>query len=379
MAETFQHLGIYSDIVDEARKQRSLYPSAPPGEVTRKRLREILGFCDGPEAPINVQVDQHWEKDGLEGEIISWWVGYGPRTQAYLLKPAGVRHPLPGIVALHDHSGFKFYGKEKIADGPGEILQVLADFRAVYYESRAYVNALAREGFIVLAHDTFLWGSRKFSLDSMPEHIGDLARLTTSTWPPYPVFPPEIAVYNEATGYHEHLIEKYCNLLGTTMAGVVCHEDRVALNYLLSRPELDPNRVGCVGLSGGGNRAALLLATHERVKAAVIVGLMTTYEHLLDHNVWSHTWMLFPSQWARYGDWPDIAASRAPNPLLVQYDLDDDLFTPQGMETAHQRITGHYASVGHPEAYQGQFYPGPHKFNLEMQAAAFGWLKQHLE
>ena len=110
--------------------------------------------------------------------------------------------------------------------------------------------------------------------------------------------------------------------------------------------------------------------------ATVIVGLMSTYAALLDHNVYSHTWMLFPHGWARHGDWPDIAACRTPLPLLVQYDLEDELFTPEGMQNAHQRLAAHYQKSGHPEAYTGQFYPGYHKFDLEMQAAAFAWLKQ---
>jgi dienelactone hydrolase len=156
-----------------------------------------------------------------------------------------------------------------------------------------------------------------------------------------------------------------------------CYEDRVALNYLLGRPEVDTKNVGCIGLSGGGNRSALLLATHEGIRAAVIVGLMSTYADLLDHNVYSHTWMLFPHGWARYGDWPDIAACRAPLPLLVQYDQEDELFTG-GMQNAHQRLKAHYQNSGHLEAYTGQFYPGYHKFDLDMQAAAFTWLKQTL-
>jgi dienelactone hydrolase len=160
------------------------------------------------------------------------------------------------------------------------------------------------------------------------------------------------------------------------MAGVVSHEDRIALNYLRSRPDAIAERIGCMGLSGGGNRSVLLLATCDDVKAAVVVGLMSTYEGLLDHNVASHTWMLFPHGWSRHGDWPDIAACRAPMPLLVQYDEGDELFTLAGQRAAHDRLTAHYHSVGHPEAYTGQFYPGPHKFDLEMQRAAFDWLLQ---
>ena len=134
------------------------------------------------------------------------------------------------------------------------------------------------------------------------------------------------------------------------MAGVVCYEDRVALNYLLSRQDVLSERCGCIGLSGGGNRSAMLLATHDRIHAAVIVGLMCTYPGLLDHNIMSHTWMLFPHGWARYGDWPDLAASRAPLPLLVQYDLEDDLFTVEGMRAADERLSLHYRNAGHEEA-----------------------------
>jgi dienelactone hydrolase len=323
---------------------------------------------------MEVRMESQWGKDGVIGEEVSWSVGYGPRTHAYVLKPANAMGPLPGIVALHDHSDFKFYGKEKIADGWEEPLPILSDFRQTPYGGRAYANALAREGFVVLVHDVFLWGSRRFPLDTMLEMMGsktaDLLRARQTS--------DEIEVYNTAAYFHEHWVSKYCNILGTNMAGVVSFEDRVALNYLLSRADVDTERIGCIGLSGGGNRAALLNATHESIQATVIIGLMTTYAALLDHNM-SHTWMLFPFGWSRHGDWPDIAASRAPLPLLVQYDMQDHLFTEDGMREAHMRLQNHYWSVGKPEAYTGKFYPGPHKFDLEMQSAAFDWLKEKLK
>ncbi len=75
--------------------------------------------------------------------------------------------------------------------------------------------------------------------------------------------------------------------------------------------------------------------------------------------------MLFPFGWARHGDWPDLAACRAPSPLLVQYDLDDELFTPEGMAAAHDRLTRIFADIGAPDTYTGQFYPGPHRFDSD--------------
>ena len=377
MKEQYQHLGIFSDWVQAAREQQPLFPIAQPGLETQQRVREVLGFCNGDEAPRAIRIEQRWERDDLVGEEVSWSVGFGPRTHAYVLKPANAIQPLPGIVALHDHGGFKFYGKEKIADGLNEAPEFLIEYRKKYYAGRAYANELARAGFVVVVPDIFLWGTRKFPLDTMPDAVRELTATLFKSSPPDNSIPFEIAQYNTAAYHHEHWISKYCNILGTSLAGVVCYEDRIAANYLLSRDDVMANHIGCVGLSGGGNRAAMLNATHNQITATVIVGLMSTYAGLLDHNM-SHTWMLFPFGWSRYGDWSDLAACRAPSPLLVQYDLDDDLFTPQGMRDADARLQAHYASVGHPEAYVGQFYPGPHKFDLEMQAIAFTWLKKTL-
>ena len=378
MQHNYRDLGPFSDWVAEAQRQQQLFPLAVPGAATQQCVRDVLGFCDGPELPLDVRIERTWQRDGIAGEMLSWSVGYGPRSEAWLLKPADAHEALPGVLALHDHGGFKFYGKEKIADGPDEPPPVLLSYRDAYYGGRAYVEALAREGFAVLVHDTFLWGSRRFPLDSMPQQLRDLVAATRAVWAGSAGdMPLEVAEYNQAAQHHEEVIAKYANLLGTNLAGVVSHEDRIALNYLRSRPEVAAEQIGCIGLSGGGNRAALLQATHDGVKAAVIVGLMSTYAELLDHNI-THTWMLYPSGWARYGDWPDLASCRAPSPLLVQYDLEDALFTERGMRDAHARIAGHYATAGHPEAYSGQFYPGPHKFDRSMQQAAFAWLRRQL-
>jgi dienelactone hydrolase len=377
VTQHYQHLGIFSDWVQAAREQQPLFPVAPPGPETQRRVREVLGFCTGPETPRDVKIEQRWQRDGLIGEEVSWSVGFGPRTHAYVLKPAQIDQPLPGIVALHDHGGFKFYGKEKIADGPTDPPPVLVAYQENLYAGRTFANALAQAGFVVLVPDIFMWGSRKFPFVEMPEPVQDITAAVLKASPPDDVTPFEIAQYNTAAYHHEHWVAKYCNILGTSLAGVVGYEDRIAVNYLLSRADVIPNRIGCIGLSGGGNRAALLNATHDQIGATVIVGLMSTYEGLLDHNM-SHTWMLFPFGWARYGDWPDLAACRAPSPLLVQYDVEDELFTEQGMRDADARLKMHYASVGNPGAYVGQFYPGPHKFDLEMQAAAFIWLKRSL-
>lgn len=377
----YADLGPFSDLV-AAAEQRSSADHEPishgngthPAELTRR----VLGFSAEDEAPTDVRVETQWERAGVAGAEISWSVGYGPRTHAFVVKPADADEPLPGIVALHSHDGFTYYGKEKVCDGPDGMPQALRTIRERGYGDRPFAEALALEGYVVLAPDVFCWGSRRFPFDSMPNRVREVAEALTPTAEQPEEVPEEIVRHNIASHHHEQILEKYCTVLGTTMAGVVAAEDRAAVAYLISREDVREGPVGCVGMSGGGARAALLHATCDRIGAAVVVAMMTTYAGLLDHNIASHTWMLFPAGWARHGDWPDLAAARAPVPLMVQYAMDDGLFTPAGMKDAHQRLTERYTDAGAADAYEGQFYDGPHRFDVEMQDAAFAWLSRML-
>jgi dienelactone hydrolase len=383
---SFAHLGSYSDWPAASSGPRTR--ATPPSLAAVRRLAsEILASPrpghdpegDAP-GPAEVKVERRWRGDGLTGEEISYFVGYGPRTLAWILKPDNAGGLLPGVIALHGHDGFKYYGKEKIADGPGPAPPAVAAFRQGHYEGRAFANDLAREGFVVMIPDVFGWGSRRFPLQEMPSLVQQLSELTTGTTPPDAMpagMPYEITRYNAAAWHHEHLIEKYCALLGTTLAAVVAHEDRLALRYLRSRPDTT-SATGSIGLSGGGCRSALLRATSKELSAAVVVGMMGSYDSLIDHNVIDHTWMLMPAGLPAHADWPDLAACQAPASLLVQYNRHDDFFPLAGAEAAHERITAHYADVGATEGYAGWFYNGPHKFDRTMQADAFNWLREQL-
>jgi hypothetical protein len=62
----------------------------------------------------------------------------------------------------------------------------------------------------------------------------------------------------------------------------------------------------------------------------------------------------------------------------MQFNRDDQLFTPQGMSAAHNRLTTRYRQAGAPGAYVGELYDGPHKFDLAMQQSAFAHLERWL-
>jgi dienelactone hydrolase len=342
-----EHLGVYSDWITHATAPTARTATPPPPEQVRDAVRRMVATAGPYDGPVDLRVERRWTSNGLAGEEVSYSVGFGPRTHAWVLKPADADGPLPGVLALHGHDGFKYYGKEKIADTDDAPSLVVTALRDQLYEGRAFANDLAARGYVVMVPDVFCWGSRRFPL---PEN--------------------DIAAYNTAAKQHEHLVEKYCTMLGTTMAAVVTREDLIALAWLRSRADTT-EQTASVGLSGGGCRSVLLRATSSDLTAAVVVGMMGTYNSLLDKNVATHTWMLMPRMLPEGIDWPDVAACRAPAPLLVQYDREDNLFPLDGAEAAHHRIAEHYLGT---TSYTGQFFDGPHKFDQAMQEAAFTWL-----
>lgn len=359
------HLGGYADWADEAARRGGLWPTAGEPQALRAAVVDLLTFGRPTGRDdldrLDARVERTWFADGLRGQEVSWSVGYGPRTRAWVLRP-DTDEALPGVVALHCHGMVKRYGKEKLANGPDGPAADVPAIRDDLYDGRAFADDLARQGYVVLVHDVFLWGSRRFDGPTMATALGRRAD----------------AAYEDLAAEHEHLVAKYCTVLGTSLAAVVSHEDRIAAAYLADRPDVLTDRVGCIGLSGGGARAAFLLATSEHIRAAVVVAMMSTHRELLGRHVATHTWMFFPPGLARLGDWPDIAGCRAPIPLLVQYRRHDELFPPQGMAAAHARLTDRYAAAGDPDAYTGEFYDGGHGFSGPMQERAFAWLGEQL-
>jgi dienelactone hydrolase len=368
MSGVYAHLGPYSDLVAVSGPETAIRSN----EELRAMARLVLASPSNVGKPQVTIRGRAWTRDGVTTQEISWFAGFGPPTEAWLLKPADMDTPRAGLLVFHDHGAFKYFGKEKIADGPEGAAPGMARYRSQFYDGAAISFELAKQGFVVLVHDAFAFGSRRFPFENMPTEMQQLATLLAERGDCK--LPWEIRRYNAAAILHEHLIEKYCAILGGSFAALVAHDDRVALDCLLRLPEIDPTRIGCFGLSGGGARAVLLSAVRDEIRATVVAGMMSTYERLLDRHVQAHSWLFFPRGGKPFGDWSDLAACAAPSPLLVQYNLDDELFPLQGMEAAHARIGAVYQRAEHPEQYQGRFYPGPHKCDRAMQRDAFAWL-----
>jgi len=141
---------------------------------------------------------------------------------------------------------------------------------------------------------------------------------------------------------------------------------------------VDETRVGCGGLSGGGMRTTYLAGLDERIKCCVCVGFMTTWRDFILHKCWTHTWMTYAPLLPKYLDFPEILAARAPAATMVQNTTEDPLYTLSEVKRAFEILEETFEKGGAKEMFQSRLYPGPHKFDLEMQKDAFDWFDQHL-
>lgn len=324
-----------------------------------------------------VSVEKKYSYDGLDIEELSWQLPYGRPTKAILLKPQGANKKLPAILGLHDHGGNKFFGKDKITRTTDAQHPLMQAHQTEYYEGRAWANEIAKRGYVVLVADTFTFGSRRVHYEDVADiswgTLKDSARQDAAI-----DTPEEIAAYNAWASDHEHVMSKSLFCAGTTWPGVTLAEDQMALSILSQRPEVDAERLGCMGLSGGGLRTVYLGGLDERIKCAVPVGFMSTWNDFLLHKAYTHTWMIYTPLLPNYLEFPEIMGLRVPLPTLVLNNNQDDLYTLPEMQRSDEILREVYQIAGASDAYQAKFYEGEHKFDAAMQADAYAWFDRWL-
>lgn len=334
----------------------------------REKVLELLHYAPAPCEP-RAETVRRVERDGYVQEDVSFQTTPDIRVPAALLVPAGLRRPAPGIVALHDHGAYYLWGREKILENDAEH-PTLTEFRQRAYAGTSIAAELARRGYVVLVIDMFYWGERRVTHDDDPPEWRDR---------PVTMAAERVEAFNERASRSEPLAARALMTAGTTWPGVMLWDDIRSVDYLVTRPEVDPRRLGCVGLSVGGLRSMYLAALDDRIRAAVICGWMASFpaqlkSHLRDSIGFSK---LIPGV-SRWLDYPDIASLAMPTPVLAINGRDDGLFEPAGVQHCFDTLAACYRKAGVPDRFQGSWYDAPHEFNLDMQAEAWNWLGRWL-
>jgi dienelactone hydrolase len=341
-------------------------------KAAKTRAKERMAIPEIGSLP-KVTVSKKYEYDGLQVEELSWQLPYGRPTEAILLKPVNATEPLPGILAFHDHGGKKYFGTRKITKTNDDQHPLMKEHQKEYYSGRAWSNEIAKRGYVVLVSDAFPFASRRVMLQDVPENLREGFNDEN------PEDSKNIEDYNQWSRNHEDVMAKSLFCAGTTWPGVFFAEDRVALDVLCSRQDVDASRIGCGGLSGGGMRTVFMGGLDSRIKCAVCVGLMSTWKDFLLHKSYTHTWMTFVPLLPNELDFPEIFGLRVPLPTMVLNDIEDGLFTLPEMKAADQILAEVFEKANASNRYKCSFYPGIHKFDSDMQTEAFDWFDKWLK
>ena len=152
-----------------------------------------------------------------------------------------------------------------------------------------------------------------------------------------------------------------------------------ALDYLESRPDVDRERMGVTGLSGGGVISWCLGAADERVKAVVPVCQSGSIEQVVfDRSTDGHCDCAF---WINYHRWcwPDIGALIAPRAMLIAAGSEDLLWRPDGYRDVAQRIRRQYAALKVADRFDLVEDLAPHGYTAKLRRAIFTFFNTHLK
>ncbi len=297
-------------------------------EEYRRQLLEMLGLDPFPEhTPLNSVVTGTTEHDDFVVERLHFQSMPQLYVTANLYRPKQQTEPLPAILYVCGHGGVK---KDGVSFG-----------NKVHYQHHG--AWFARSGYVCLTIDTI--------------QLGEIEGIHHGT-------------------YREKMW--WWNNRGYTPAGVEAWNCVRALDYLQSRDEVDGDRIGVTGRSGGGAYSWWIAAIDSRIKAAVpVAGITSLKNHVVDGCVEGHCdcmYMVNTYQW----DYPMVAALVAPRPLLISNTDKDGIFPLDGVVDVHAKVRKIYELYDAGDKLGLNITEGPHEDTQELRMHAFRWLNRFL-
>ena len=211
---------------------------------------------------------------------------------------------------------------------------------------------LAKNGFVVLCYDPIGQGERMQLLDGAGKPV--------------------------IKGTTEHtMVEVAALLVGRSTATFRIWDGIRSIDYLASRPEVDPKRLGCTGNSGGGTMTAYLMALDDRIACAAPSCYVTTLERLFATIGPQDGEQNITGQVAFGMEQTDYVTMRAPKPTLI-CTATHDFFDIQGSWTTLREAKQIYGMLGHAERVDLIEYPDKHGFSKPRREAATRWMRRWL-
>jgi pimeloyl-ACP methyl ester carboxylesterase len=305
--------------------------AAPPGSpaARRKELYSLLGDVPPRNRKISAETVSTEERETyILEKLVLDLNGFEP-VPAFFVKPKNLKGRAPTVLFNHAHGGDYKLGKHELIDGRKELAKL------------PYAEFLTGLGMSALCIDTWIFGERsgRAELDQFKEML----------WK------------------------------GQVLWGMMVYDSLRALDYLLTRPEVDPKRVATVGLSMGSTMAWWTAALDERIKVTVDICCLTDFHSLIEaKGLGGHGIYYYVPGLLKHFTTSQINALIAPRHHLSLAGNLDRLTPVKGLDRVDAELKKVYAAAGHPERWKLLRYDSGHQETDAMRGEIRAFLLQNL-
>ncbi len=309
-------------------------------EQVRPAFRQALGFTDLPEVPLEPVTLESVDKGDYTREKVLLRTSPWTLMPVYILKPNGRQGPLPVVVAFHGHG----YGVKDVVG----LWEDGAERSTPDGYHKDFAVSLCKRGFLVAAPEISCFGER----------VGD-----------YSYLDPKIG---QEPPYTCHHVASLAFHLGGSAAGLRVHDALKLVDYLQTRADVDIDRLGAMGISGGGMHTLFSTCVDIRIRAAVVSGYFCPWRYSIfgmHHCICNYVPGLY-----RFGEIYDLVGLAAPRLLLVEAGTRDPIFPIKGVEEAVAKAREVYDVFGAQEQLETDYFEGRHQIS-GARAYDFLWEK----
>ena len=296
----------------------------------RAELYSLLGDLPARDHPLSARTVSVETRESYILERLLFDLNGREAVPAYLARPKAVRGRAPAVLYNHAHGGRYDIGKEELLSG-----------REAFFQKPSYAEVLTGMGYCVLCVDTWLFGERG--------------------------------------GRTESEVFKEMLWSGQVLWGMMVYDGIRALDYLLSRPEVDPSRVATMGLSMGSTMAWWLAALDPRIKVCVDLCCMTDYQALVaTRGLDRHGIYYYVPGLLKHFSTAQINSLIAPRPHLATAGRYDLLTPGEGLDRIDRELKRVYGEAGAADAWTLTRYDCGHMETAAMRQEVVEYLKRWL-
>jgi cephalosporin-C deacetylase-like acetyl esterase len=302
----------------------------------QKWLNETLSDIVGPfpaKTPLNAKITRTVDKEGYQVEHIIFESQPGFYVTSSMFIPDGLKGKAPVVIYTSGHT----------SEG---------------YRSKTYQHVilnLVKKNFIVFAFDPVGQGERLEYYDAEAEKSSAGGPTSEHSYPGAQAF-----------------------ITGSSQARYMIWDGIRAVDYLLTREEVDAERIGITGRSGGGTQSSYIAALDERIKAAAPENYITNFTRLLQSIGPQDAEQNFFNGIERGIDHADLLAVRAPKPtLMITTTL--DMFSIQGARETAKEVSGIYKAYGKENNFDMVEDDAPHASTEKNREAMYAFFQRHLD